>query len=169
MSYRGRGRAPGSGIVAPMRCPSCRSLENRVVDSRSADDDTTIRRRRLCENCATRYTTFERVEEQPLMVIKRDGRREPLDRAKVELGVRSACKGRPIDEDAIATLVSSVEEDLRLRGGEVESATVGALVLEALRPLDGVAAVRFASVYKAFEAPEDFARELRLLDRPEPG
>jgi len=147
-----------------MRCPSCTALDNRVVDSRSADDNTTIRRRRLCEHCGSRFTTFERVEEQPLLVIKRDGRREPLDRTKIEVGVRSACKGRKIDEEAISGLVGSVEDDIRLRGGEVESAQIGALVLEALRPLDGVAAVRFASVYKGFESAEDFERELQLLD-----
>lgn len=134
-----------------------------MVDSRAADDDTTIRRRRLCERCSTRFTTFERVEEQTLSVIKRDGRCEPLDRTKIEVGVRSACKGRPVDEQAVASLVASVEEAVRLRGSEVESAQIGALVLEALRPLDGVAAVRFASVYKAFEHPEDFERELQLL------
>ncbi len=147
-----------------MRCPSCGSVENRVVDSRAADNDTSIRRRRMCELCGSRFTTFERVEEQPLLVVKRDGRREPLERTKLEVGVRSACKGRPVDEGAIGELVSVVEDQIRLHGGEVESARIGALVLEELRPLDGVAAVRFASVYKAFEGPEDFAAELRLLE-----
>ena len=103
------------------------------------------------------------------MVIKRDGRREPLDRTKVEVGVRSACKGRPVDEEAISALVGRVEDQVRLRGGEVESAHIGALVLEELRPLDGVAAVRFASVYKAFQTPEDFERELQLLDEHQQG
>lgn len=135
-----------------------------MVDSRSADGDTTIRRRRLCEHCGDRFTTFERVEVAPLLVIKRDGRRESLDRTKIEIGVRSACKGRPIGEEAIGALVGRVEDSARLRGVEIESAQVGALVLEELRPLDGVAAVRFASVYKAFEGPEDFERELQLLD-----
>lgn len=138
-----------------------------MVDSRAADDDTTIRRRRLCERCDTRFTTFERVEKSELSVVKRDGRTEPLDRTKIEVGVRAACKGRPVDEHDLAGLVSSVEEAVRLRGGSVESAQIGALVLEALRPLDGVAAVRFASVYKAFERPEDFEAELQLLDRAE--
>lgn len=118
----------------------------------------------MCEECGSRFTTFERVEEVPLQVVKRDGRREPLERAKLEIGVRSACKGRPVDEVAIAELVSTVEDDIRLLGGEVESARIGALVLEGLRPLDGVAAVRFASVYKGFEGPEDFEAELRLLE-----
>ncbi len=117
----------------------------------------------MCEECGTRFTTFERVEEVPLLVVKRDGRREPLDRVKLEVGVQSACKGRQVDDSAIAELVSSVEDGVRLLGGEVESARIGALVLERLRPLDGVAAVRFASVYKGFEAPEDFEAEIRLL------
>ncbi len=118
----------------------------------------------MCEVCGSRFTTFERVEEAPLLVVKRDGRREPLERSKLELGVRAACKGRPVDSEAIAELVSQVEDNIRLLGGEVESARIGALLLEGLRPLDSVAAVRFASVYKSFEGPEDFEAELRLLD-----
>lgn len=146
-----------------MQCPTCGSVDNRVVDSRSAEEGTAIRRRRMCEVCGSRFTTFERPEEAPLLVIKRDGRREPLERTKLQLGVRAACKGRPVDEESINELVVQVEEDVRLLGGEVESARIGALVLERLRPLDGVAAVRFASVYKGFEGPEDFEAELRLL------
>jgi transcriptional repressor NrdR len=155
-------------IVRPMRCPSCASVESRVVDTRPADDGATIRRRRQCELCGHRFTTFERIEEQPLMVIKRDGRRQGFDRTKVEVGLRSACKGRPVDEEALSALVGRLEDALRLRGEEVESAVIGALVLEELRPLDGVAAVRFASVYKAFESAEDFERELLLLEARQP-
>ena len=155
--------AHGSGSLQAMQCPACGGVENRVVDSRAADDNTAIRRRRMCESCGSRFTTFERVEEVPLLVVKRDGRREPLERAKLEAGVRAACKGRGVDEVALGELVSAVEDDVRLLGGEVESARIGALVLERLRPLDGVAAVRFASVYKGFEGPEDFEAELRLL------
>lgn len=143
-----------------------------MVDSRPADDGSAIRRRRLCEKCDQRFTTFERVEEQPLLVVKRDGRIEPFDPAKLEAGIRSACKGRPVDAEAISMLVAAVEEAIRLHGTEVESARVGALCLEGLRPLDAVAAVRFASVYKGFEGPEDFEAELRLLgsrDQGEPG
>jgi len=148
----------------------CGSLENRVVDSRSADEGRAIRRRRLCANCDLRFTTFERLEEQTLSVVKRDGRTEPFDSAKVEVGIRSACKGRPVGADAITQLVAEVEEGIRAHGPTVESARVGALALERLRPLDGVAAVRFASVYKGFEGPEDFEEELRLLgiDSPTP-
>lgn len=101
------------------------------------------------------------------MVVKRDGRREPFDRRKVDEGVRSACKGRPVDEEQIRALLASVEDRLQVHGGEVESAQVGALALEELRKLDGVAAVRFASVYKSFSDPEDFEREIQLLAESE--
>ena len=152
-----------TGSVPAVRCPSCGGLEDKVVDSRSSDDGTSIRRRRQCEHCAARFTTFERIEESLPMVVKRDGRREPFDRRKVDEGVRSACKGRPVDEEQISALLASVEDRLQVHGGEVESAQVGALALEELRKLDGVAAVRFASVYKSFSDPEDFEREIQLL------
>jgi len=158
-----------TGIVRKMRCPACGALEDRVVDSRAADDGTSIRRRRQCEQCAQRFTTFERVEEVVAVVVKRDGRRTPFDRTKVEAGVRSACKGRPVEESAIAALSSQVEDRLSTTRGEVEAAQVGELVLEELRRLDPVAAVRFASVYKSFEDPEDFEREIQLLGQEGPG
>lgn len=123
----------------------------------------------MCEGCGFRFTTFERIEEAALSVVKRDGRREPFERSKIEVGVLSACKGRPVDDSAVAELISAVEDSVRLLGGEVESARIGALVLERLRPLDGVAAVRFASVYKGFEGPEDFEAELRLLGEQHSG
>lgn len=113
------------------------------MDSRAADDGSTIRRRRQCELSATRFTTFERIGEVSLVVVKRDGRREPYERAKVRSGLESACKGRGIEPTVLDSLLSSVEDRLAVRGGEVESAQVGALVLEDLRGLDGVAAVRF--------------------------
>lgn len=134
-----------------------------MVDSRAADDGTAIRRRRQCEACGSRFTTFERIEESAPTVVKRDGRRVPFDRHRIEAGVLSACKGRPVDEAAVAALVSRVEDRLGLHGGEVESAQIGALALEELRRLDGVAAVRFASVYKGFQDPGDFEREVQLL------
>jgi transcriptional repressor NrdR len=136
------------------------------VDSRAADDGSSIRRRRQCEHCGARFTTFERIGEVSLVVVKRDGRREPFERSKIRAGVRAACKGRPVDDAAIDALLVRVEDQLSTRGGEVESAQVGALALEELRRLDGVAAVRFASVYKSFEAPEDFEREIQLLVEP---
>ncbi len=139
-----------------------------MVHSRAADDGTSIRRRRQCEHCATRFTTFERIGEVSLVVVKRDGRRQPYERAKVRSGLESACKGRSIDSLVLDALLSSVEDRLAVRGGEVESAQVGALVLEELRRIDGVAAVRFASVYKGFQGPEDFEREIQLLVEPPP-
>ena len=150
-----------------MRCPACGSVEDRVVDSRAADDGTSIRRRRQCEQCSNRFTTFERLEESAPMVVKRDGRRDPFDRCKIEIGIRAACKGRPVDEHAITQLALKVEDELPVDKGEVRAAEVGELVLEGLRHLDPVAALRFASVYKAFEEPEDFEREIQLLGGPD--
>lgn len=139
-----------------------------MVDSRAADDGTSIRRRRQCEECSTRFTTFERLEEVAPVVVKRDGRRDPFDRCKIEVGVRSACKGRPVDEQAITQLAASVEDRLPTHRGEVDAGQIGELVLEELRHLDPVAALRFASVYKAFEDPEDFEREIQLLGGADP-
>lgn len=151
------------GSVGAMRCPACGALEDRVVDSRAADDGTFIRRRRQCESCSARFTTFERLEEVPTVVVKRDGSRDGFDRSKIEAGVRSACKGRPVDEPAITALAVAVEEGLDPVRGEVDAARIGELVLDELRRLDTVAALRFASVYKSFEDPGDFEREIRLL------
>lgn len=134
-----------------------------MVDSRAADDGTSIRRRRQCVECSTRFTTFERLEEVVPMVVKRDGRREPFERTKIESGIRAACKGRPVDEAAIEALASQVEDALPTHKGEVDAGDIGELLLEGLRRLDPVAAVRFASVYKSFEDPEDFGREIQLL------
>jgi transcriptional repressor NrdR len=133
------------------------------VDSRAAEDGSSIRRRRQCVECSTRFTTFERLEEVAPIVVKRDGRRVPFDRTKIESGVRAACKGRPVDEAAIDRLASSVEDALPAHRGEIEAAVVGEIILEGLRRLDPVAAVRFASVYKSFEDPADFGREILLL------
>ena len=137
-----------------------------MVDSRAADDGTSIRRRRQCDECSARFTTFERLEEIATVVVKRDGRRVPFDRCKIEDGVRSACKGRPVEESAITALSSQVELRLPTSRGEVDAAQIGELVLDELRVLDPVAAVRFASVYKSFEDPEDFEREVQLLGQP---
>lgn len=150
-----------------MRCPGCGSTEDKVVDSRTVDDGATIRRRRQCEHCSNRFTTFERIEESLPTVIKRNGRREPYDRRKVESGITAACKGRPITEAEICALVNRVEDRLPAFGGEVEAAQVGALSLEELRKIDAVAAVRFASVYKSFQDAQDFEREIRLLTDPD--
>jgi transcriptional repressor NrdR len=149
-----------------VHCPVCKHDDTKVIDSRSTEDGSAIRRRRSCPECSYRFTTYERLESVPLMVLKRSGVREPFDRAKVVYGVRSACKGRPVDETQIETLAEMVEDDMRLAqvaGTEITSSTVGHAVLERLRDLDKVAYVRFASVYKNFDDTSDFSRELALL------
>jgi transcriptional repressor NrdR len=146
-----------------VRCPACSSIEDKVVDSRTADDGAAIRRRRECLECGRRFTTYERLEESPLVVLKRSGGREPFARDKVAAGVRAAAKNRPVSPGQVDTLVAEVEEALRLEGPELTSARIGATVLDRLRALDQVAYLRFASVYKGFEDPGDFEREVGLL------
>ncbi len=146
-----------------MKCPYCAADDDRVVDSRLAEDGIAIRRRRECAACSQRFTTFERVEEVGIVVVKRSGDREPFERAKILSGVRAACKNRPVDEAAMAAIALSVEESMRLLGRDVTSEEVGMATLEALGALDEVAYVRFASVYKGFEDTEDFAREIGML------
>jgi len=150
-----------------MRCPACMSVDEKVVDSRLADDGVAIRRRRECLGCGRRFTTFERIEEAGLLVVKRSGVREPFRRGKVVAGVRAAAKNRPVSPAQLEGLAGDVEEALRLEGSEVSSARVGAIVLERLRALDEVAYVRFASVYKGFDAPGDFEREVLALSQVE--
>jgi transcriptional repressor NrdR len=153
-----------------MRCPTCASLDDKVVDSRLADEGAAIRRRRECLGCGRRFTTFERVErveEAGLVVVKRSGGREPFRRSKVIAGVAAAAKNRPVGVEQLEGLAADVEEALRLEGSEASSARVGAIVLERLRALDEVAYVRFASVYKGFDAPGDFEREVLALSRGE--
>jgi transcriptional repressor NrdR len=148
-----------------VRCPICSSFEDRVVDSRLADDGTAIRRRRECATCGRRFTTFERIEESALIVVKRSGDREPFDRTKVVAGVRAATKNRPVGEGAMEALAGEVEEAVRLEGPEVTSQRIGVAVLDRLRRLDEVAYLRFASVYKGFEDVGDFEREVGLLSK----
>ncbi|HEY7931977.1 MAG TPA: transcriptional regulator NrdR [Acidimicrobiales bacterium] len=146
-----------------MRCPFCTADDDRVVDSRLAEDGVAIRRRRECAACGQRFTTYERIEEAGLYIVKRSGEREPFDRVKILNGVRAAAKNRPVDDDALAQLVVKVEESMRLLGRDVTSEEVGVATLDALRDLDDVAYVRFASVYKGFEGTDDFAREIGML------
>lgn len=144
-----------------MRCPYCRHADSRVVDSREAEEGTLIRRRRHCPECGKRFTT---VEEAVLAVVKRSGVTEPFSRAKIMSGVRKACQGRPVDDDAIALLAQRVEETIRARGAaEVPSHDVGLAILGPLRDLDEVAYLRFASVYRAFESLGDFEQEIAAL------
>jgi transcriptional repressor NrdR len=146
-----------------VRCPFCSADDDRVVDSRLAEDGVAIRRRRECANCSQRYTTFERIEEIAVYVVKRSGEREPFIREKVLSGVRSAAKNRPVDDLMLEGLVVGVEESMRVLNRDVTSEEVGMATLEALRDVDDVAYVRFASVYKGFEGTEDFAREIGML------
>jgi transcriptional repressor NrdR len=157
--------AAGTGVASNlMRCPACAATDDKVVDSRTADDGSAIRRRRECLACGTRFTTFERVEDPPLMVVKRSGDRVPFERAKVAAGIRAAAKNRPVSDEQADALAYDVEESLRLAGGgDVRSEAVGRAVLERLRDLDHVTYVRFASVYKGFDDADDFKRELSLL------
>lgn len=144
-----------------MRCPFCRHSDSRVVDSREVDEGQAIRRRRSCPECGRRFTT---VEEPVLAVLKRSGVTEPFSREKVVRGVRRACQGRPVDEDALQQLAHRVEEVIRASGtAEVPSHEVGLAILGPLRNLDEVAYLRFASVYRSFSSIEDFEKEIRDL------
>ena len=146
-----------------MRCPACGSFDDKVIDSRQSEDGTSIRRRRACLGCQRRFTTFERLEEVGLVVVKRSGEREPFDRAKVVAGLAAAAKARPVEPEVLDDLATGVEDQLRLAGPEVSSAEVGRAVLDRLRDVDVVAAVRFASVYTEFDDLADFERELSEL------
>jgi transcriptional repressor NrdR len=146
-----------------VRCPVCSSLDDKVVDSRLADEGAAIRRRRECLGCNRRFTTFERLEEAPLMVTKRSGDRVPFDRSKIIAGVVSAAKNRPVGGAEAEQLAADVEEEMRLLGPEVSSQDVGLAVLVRLEALDHVAYLRFASVYKGFEDITDFQREVAVL------
>jgi transcriptional repressor NrdR len=137
--------------------------DDRVVDSRLAEDGIAIRRRRECAGCGNRFTTFERIEEAGVFVVKRSGEREPFDREKIVRGLRAAAKNRPVDDAAIFQIAATVEEEVRMLARDVTSAEVGLATLEALRRVDEVAYVRFASVYKGFEAADDFTKEIHLL------
>lgn len=146
-----------------MRCPWCGGEDVRVVDSRSAEQGTAIRRRRECRSCRRRFTTFERVEGIGLTVRKRDGSREPWDREKVLAGIRKAIVNRPVSDVQVEQIVDRIEGRMRRRGPEVTSQQIGLEVLQHLQRLDQVAYMRFASVYKDFQQLTDFERELGIL------
>ena len=151
-----------------MHCPFCRSTDTRVLDSRVADDGSSIRRRRSCPSCEKRFTT---VEQMQLTVVKRSGACEPFAREKAISGVRKACNGRPVSEDDLARLGQTVEDTLRGDGrAEVPAHEIGLAILGPLRELDEVAYLRFASVYRAFESAADFETEIAMLrmQRPAP-
>ena len=147
-----------------MKCPFCSHHEDKVVDSRASSDEVSIRRRRECLNCGKRFTTYEQVEEQPLMVIKKDGRREPFDRHKLLAGLVKACEKRPVSMDDLERLVDELERELSQQfEREAPSREIGERVMRKLHALDPVAYVRFASVYREFKDVEQFMRELKEL------
>ncbi|MHB8189938.1 MAG: transcriptional regulator NrdR [Ferrimicrobium sp.] len=147
-----------------MRCPHCSSPDVRVVESRVVEDGEAIRRRRECMSCHTRFTTYERIVESRLMVIKRTGDRESYDQEKVVRGMRSALKNRPVPPEEIRRLADVVSTRLRRRGDEVSSSEIGVEVLAVLREVDEVGYLRFASVYKNFTEADDFRREVSEID-----
>ena len=150
-----------------MKCPFCSSDNTRVIDSRPADDNCAIRRRRMCDECGKRFTPYEKVETIPLIVIKKDDNREKYDRSKIEAGVLRACHKRPVPADAINKLVDDVETEIFSRSEkEIPSAEIGEIVMDKLKDLDDVAYVRFASVYREFKDVNTFMNELKkMLDR----
>ncbi len=147
-----------------MKCPYCAHEESKVLDSRPVEDGTAIRRRRECLNCGRRFTTYERMDHVPLMVVKRDGRREPFDRGKVLRGLVLACGKRPVSMEDLERIVSEVEREVLNRGEhEVSSLQIGALVMDRLRRLDDVAYVRFASEHRRFRDVEMLVEEAETL------
>ncbi len=148
-----------------VRCPFCLEADDKVVDSRPADDGVAIRRRRECLACGRRYTTYERLEELPVIVVKRSGVKELFDREKLEAGIDRAVKNRPIEEGTVAAIAAEIEELAREEGPEVASERLGLAVLERLQALDPVSYMRFASVYKGFDNLRDFEREVGLLQK----
>ena len=148
-----------------MRCPSCTYSESKVVDSRPSEDGTSIRRRRECLSCGYRFTTYERISESPLVVIKSDGSSEVYDRKKLFRGILIACAKRPLGSEAIEQLIDDIEAELRNNmKNEIKSKDLGAMAMARLRKLDDVAYVRFASVYKDFQNIEEFATALEGND-----
>ena len=149
-----------------MRCPYCGSLDTQVKDSRPADDSASIRRRRVCPDCAGRFTTFERVQLRELMVVKKSGKRMPFDREKIIRSLAVALRKRPVDPERVEHMVNGIARQLESQGeSDIPTQRIGALVLEGLRGLDDVAYVRFASVYRDFSDAKDFTAILTELSR----
>ena len=147
-----------------MKCPYCNEDDTKVIDSRPADDNCSIRRRRQCERCGKRFTTYEKLETMPLMVIKKDNSRETFDRSKIESGVIRSCHKRPVSTQQIDYMIDDIENRIfNLEEREVSTAVIGELVMESLKELDEVAYVRFASVYREFKDVNTFMEELGKL------
>ncbi|MDR2537371.1 MAG: transcriptional regulator NrdR [Treponema sp.] len=150
-----------------MRCPHCGSFDDKVIESRTLANGDAIRRRRECNACGHRFTSYERIEDKQFMVIKRDGRREPFERSKIEKGVRRALEKRAVSQLKIENLINEIEDASAMFGKanhEIESAAIGEIVLEKLSGLDRVAYIRFASVYRHFEDIEQFVNEIRKFE-----
>ena len=151
-----------------MRCPSCQNNNSRVIDSRPVDEGRSIRRRRECEQCSYRFTTFEKIEETPLVVVKKEGTREEFSREKLLRGLLRACEKRPVSLKELEDLTASIEKDLRSQGSsEVKSEDIGEMVMDKLAKIDEVAYVRFASVYRQFKDINVFIDELKDLIKKE--
>jgi transcriptional repressor NrdR len=147
-----------------MKCPFCGKLNTRVVDSRPGKIEFEVRRRRECQECSQRFTTYERVDQLPLVIVKKDGRREDFNREKVLTGIKKACEKRAISINLIEETVEAIERDLREASeGEIPSTMVGEKIIDALKKIDDVAYVRFASVYREFKDVDDFVKELKGL------
>lgn len=147
-----------------MKCPYCNAVDTKVIDSRPADDNSSIRRRRQCETCGKRFTTYEKLETMPLMVIKKDRSREAYDRSKIESGIVHSCHKRPVSSQQISSVVDEIENQIfNMEEREIETAAIGELVMQKLEMLDGVAYVRFASVYREFKDVNTFIEEVGKL------
>ncbi|MCS7180678.1 MAG: transcriptional regulator NrdR [bacterium] len=147
-----------------MKCPYCGYLKDKVIDSRERDDGLLIRRRRACLKCRKRFTTYEEIDLKPLVVVKKDGRREKFNRDKIRIGIQKACEKRPISIDKIDKIVEEVEKDIRQRyEDEVTSKEIGQLVIKKLKKLDKVAYIRFASVYQEFDNINQFLKEIEKI------
>jgi transcriptional repressor NrdR len=149
-----------------MKCPYCGYYDSGVIESRHIENELVVRRRRICKKCNKRFTTYERIDLIPLMVIKKDGRREPFSREKITNGIIKACEKRPISIETINKLVNNLEETIKSEGvDEIKSNLIGELVISRLRDLDEVAYVRFASVYRQFKDLSSFVKEIRKISK----
>ncbi len=147
-----------------MKCPYCSAVDTKVIDSRPADDNSSIRRRRQCETCGKRFTTYEKLETMPLMVIKKDRSREAYDRSKIETGILHSCHKRPVSSQQISAVVDEIENQIfSMEEREIETSAIGEIVMKKLEELDGVAYVRFASVYREFKDVNTFIEEIGKL------
>lgn len=154
----------GDQEVIKVKCPYCNESDTKVIDSRPADDNSSIRRRRQCERCGKRFTTYEKLETMPLMVIKKDNSREAYDRSKIEAGIIHSCHKRPVSSQQIKNIVDEIENQIfNLEEREIPTSTIGEMVMEKLKVLDEVAYVRFASVYREFKDVNTFMEELAKL------